>query len=69
MFKVLLASLDTLVTKWLVTQKWLVVERNGVKFGTRGASKRYNIPKTFDLVVFNDIWGSFGNKAKRYKKL
>ena len=35
-FNVNLRSFGALVSKWPVFRKWLVVERNGVKFGTRG---------------------------------
>ncbi len=34
-FRVILGSLGALVSKWHVTQKPLVVEQNGLKFGTR----------------------------------
>ncbi len=35
-FKVILGSFGALVSKWLATRKLLVVERNGLKFVTRG---------------------------------
>ena len=35
-FKVILGSFGALVSKWPVSRKGLVVERNGVKFGTHG---------------------------------
>ncbi len=35
-FKVILGSFGALVSKLPVSQKWLVVEQNGLKFGTRG---------------------------------
>ncbi len=35
-FKVILGAFDTLVSKWPVCQKWLLVERNGVKHESQG---------------------------------
>ncbi len=53
-----------LVTKWPVTQKRLVLERNGMKLGL-GVFLKHTIYGKPLTVVFNAIWGSFGNKAKR----
>ncbi len=35
-FKVILGSFSTLFSKWPVTRKHLIVEQNGLKFGTQG---------------------------------
>ncbi len=35
-FKVMLGSFGALVSKWTLTRKNLAIERNGLKFGTRG---------------------------------
>ncbi len=43
--------------KWPVTPKRLVLERNGLKFGTWGTPETRG---TFHLVVFNANLGSFG---------
>ena len=53
-FKIILGSFGTLVSKWPVTRKQLAVERNSVKLGTLGGSC-----STIDLLVFNVISGSF----------
>ncbi len=37
---------------WQIPCKWLIVEQNKVKFGTRGNSGTY----TFDLMVLKVIW-------------
>ncbi len=34
-FKVILGSFGPPISKWCVTEKWLAIEWNGVKFGTR----------------------------------
>ena len=34
-FKVIWGSFGALVSKWPVSRKWLVLERNGVKFGNQ----------------------------------
>ncbi len=40
-FKVILGSFSALVSKWAVSRKGLVIERNGVKFGIRNTSYTY----------------------------
>ncbi len=72
-FKVILGSLDALVSKWSLTRKRRAVERNGVKFGTRLVVVTC-ICAIFDLLVFRVIWRTClkmansktaGNRAKR----
>ena len=50
-FKGILESFGAFVSKWPVSRKWLVIEQNGVKFGTR-------IWGTLYLVRFKvKLWG------------
>ncbi len=35
-FKVISGSFSAIVSKWNINRKWLAVEQNGEKFGTRG---------------------------------
>ena len=68
-FKVIVVSFSALVSKWPVSPKDLVIDRNGVKFVTCGTSN--TCMGTLYLVGFKVILWSFsvlsqnGSRAKR----
>ncbi len=63
--KVIWGSFSTFASKWPVSRKGLVLERNGVKFGIGDTSNTYG--GMFDLVGFKVILGSFVALVSRYR--
>ena len=60
-----MGSFSALVSKWPVSRKVLVIERNGVKFGDPWTIV-INIWGTFELVGFKVILGSFGALVSKW---